>query len=80
MEKTWPNQFYLLDSDYAIHHGLFGPGKEHPELAERCGELVVMARGTAFLWWANKPDPLIGRHGGLTPEEMRVPFLAARLG
>jgi hypothetical protein len=80
IEKTWPNQFYLLDSDYAIHHGLFGPGKEHPELAERCGELVVMARGTAFLWWANKPDPLIGRHGGLTPEEMRVPFLAARLG
>ncbi|MEK6222909.1 MAG: alkaline phosphatase family protein, partial [Chloroflexota bacterium] len=24
--NTWPNQFTVLDSDYALHQGLFGPG------------------------------------------------------
>jgi predicted AlkP superfamily pyrophosphatase or phosphodiesterase len=81
VEKTWPNQFHILDSGYAIHHGLFGPGEAHPELGERTGDLILIARGDAFLWWhPHKADPLIGRHGGLHPEEMRVPFLAARLG
>jgi hypothetical protein len=32
------------------------------------------------MWWANKENPLIGRHGGLSSEEMLVPLLAARLG
>jgi hypothetical protein len=43
------------------------------------GDLVVAAKGNAFWWWAAKPNPLTGRHGGLSSQEMLVPFLAGWL-
>jgi hypothetical protein len=43
------------------------------------GDLILVARGNAYLWWADKEDQLLGRHGGLHPEEMLVPFLGARI-
>jgi hypothetical protein len=43
------------------------------------GNLIAAAKGNAYWWWADKENPLIGRHGGLSEEEMLVPFLAARL-
>jgi hypothetical protein len=48
-------------------------------LQDRIGDYLVIARGEAYFWWANKEDRMYGRHGGLHPEEMLVPFLAARL-
>ena len=80
IETTWPNQFAILDSAFAAEAGLFGTGPASPRLAERIGDLVVAARGTAYWWWADRENPLIGRHGGLTAEEMIVPLLAAPLG
>lgn len=79
IEDAWPGQFELLDPAGAINSGLFGPGEVHPQLADRIGDLIVSARGHAYWWWADKANPLIGRHGGLSDEEMVVPFLAARL-
>ena len=78
IERTWPNQFTLLNSAYAIEKGLFGPGEKHPRLLDRTGDLVALARGQAFWWWGAQPNPIYGRHGGLSSEEMLVPFLAAR--
>jgi hypothetical protein len=43
------------------------------------GDLTVIARENHFLWWGDEENPLLGRHGGLTPKEMLVPFLAFRL-
>jgi hypothetical protein len=80
VSQAWPDQFLLLDPDQAVQAGLFGPGPPHPDLPNRMGDLIAAARGNAFWWWANKPNPLIGRHGGLSSEEMLVPFLGARLG
>jgi hypothetical protein len=80
VERTWPNQFVTIEPGYALHAGLFGPGEIGAQIQERLGDLVVAARGEAYLWWAALENPLIGRHGGLTSEEMLVPFLAARLG
>lgn len=77
--RTWPNQFALVESAYAAEMGLFGPGEAHPGLQDRLGDYLVVARQDAYLWWANKEDRMYGRHGGLHPEEMLVPFLAARL-
>jgi hypothetical protein len=78
-DRSWPRQFASLDPAFAVQSGLFGPGKPHPMLLDRLGDLIVYGRGDAYLWWANKDNPLIGRHGGLSPEEMLVPFLAVRL-
>ena len=79
IEKTWPNQFAVIDSSYAQEVGLFGQGRSSPRLADRIGDLVVVAKGNAYWWWAAKDNPLIGRHGGLDPQEMLVPLLAAPL-
>lgn len=79
IERTWPNQFTILESEYALHHGLLGPGELHPDLGDRCGDLMLAARGDAYLWWGSKENPLIGRHGGLSHDEMLVPLLSASL-
>lgn len=79
IERTWPNQFFIIDSAFALDAGLFGPGAAHPFLLDRVGEYTVIAKDHAYLWWAQKENRLIGRHGGLHPDEMLVPFLAARL-
>jgi hypothetical protein len=78
-EHHWPGEFALIDPRQAMQAGLFGPGEPHPRLLDRLGDLVLAARGDAYLWWADKDNRLLGRHGGLSPDEMLVPFLAARL-
>jgi hypothetical protein len=79
IEDAWPGQFVVLDSSHVLEKGLLGPGKPYERLHERIGDLAVIARGNAFWWWAAKENPIVGRHGGLSPDEMLVPFLAARL-
>jgi predicted AlkP superfamily pyrophosphatase or phosphodiesterase len=79
IERTWPNQFTVLHSAYAIDAGLFGSGETHPRLLDRLGDLIVVAREKAYWWWAPYENPIIGRHGGLSLEEMVVPLLVAPL-
>lgn len=79
IERTWLGRFRMVDSAYAAESGIFGSGARHPALGDRLGELVVFPDDNMYLWWAPKENPLLGRHGGLHPEEMLVPFLAARL-
>jgi len=77
--QTWPGQFTFIDPAEAIAAGLFGPGQPHPRLADRLGDMIVAARERAYLWWADKENILVGRHGGLGPEEMVAPLLTAEL-
>jgi hypothetical protein len=79
LEKTFLGQFALLDPGYAIESGLFGPGKQHPRLSDRTGDLLAIPVGQGYLWWGDGESPIVGRHGGLTPEEMLVPLVAARI-
>jgi hypothetical protein len=79
IERTWPGLFAFLDPAYAVEAGLFGPGKPHQHLHDRLGDLLVIARGEAYLWWSPKKNHLWGRHGGLSADEMLVPFLAIEL-
>jgi hypothetical protein len=78
-DQAWPDQFIFLDSSEAVAKGLFGPGIPHPRLADRLGDLIVVARNEAYLWWADKENLLIGQHGGLSSEEMIVPLLSVML-
>ncbi len=79
IKQTWPDQFAIIEPEAAVAAGLFGGGELHPEIFNRIGDLIVAAKGKAYWWWAAKENPLIGRHGGLSAEEMLVPFLAATL-
>jgi hypothetical protein len=77
--QTWPGKFSLISRELALESGLFGPGEMHPKLTERLGDLIAIPHGDAYLWWGEKDNFLQGRHGGLTRQEMLVPFLATRL-
>jgi hypothetical protein len=79
MNRAWPEQFRLVDPPAAVSAGLFGPGKPHPRLLDRLGDVMAVARNNAYWWWADKENKLQGRHGGLSSDEMLVPFLASRL-
>jgi hypothetical protein len=80
LARTWPGAFGVLDSNHALRSGLFGPGTPCGQAGARLGDRIVVSRDSAYLWWADKPDTLLGRHGSLTAEEMIVPLLALRLG
>ncbi len=77
-KDTWPEKFTLINSDEVIESNLFGPGEEHPKLRERLGDLIVIPHEDAYLWWGENDNFLRGRHGGLTPQEMLVPFFTIR--
>jgi hypothetical protein len=78
-DRVWPGEFILLDPDDALNYGLFGEGKIKGTTRDRLGDLIVVAIGDAYLWWAKKPNPMAGRHGGLSVDEMLVPFYALPL-
>jgi len=77
--QHWPGRFSLIPSRDALSAGLFGPGPHHPDILNRIGDLIAVSREEAYLWWADEKDFLLGRHGGLSPHDMIVPFLAAKL-
>ncbi len=79
LDAHWGDGFTIMTRDQALSAGLFGPGPYHPGLRDRIGDLIAFAHGNAYLWWADKDDFMLGRHGGLHREEMLVPFLSARL-
>jgi hypothetical protein len=78
-DATWPDQFVLIPSEGALSSGLFGPGSPAIETRSRIGDLIAIGQGDAYLWWAAKENPLLGRHGAFSPEEMLVPLMAVRL-
>ncbi len=79
-EEHWPGLFNIVPSEQVLRSGLFGPGERHPDLRHRVGDFVAIAQRDAYIWWPEKRNHLLGRHGGLAREEMLVPLLVANLG
>ena len=79
IESNWSGQFSVMETSHLVKSGLFGTGSPHPHLMDRLGDLTLIAHKDAYMWWTDKDNILIGRHGGLHPDEMLVPFLAVKL-
>lgn len=79
VDRTFMKQFTFVEPGYAVEAGLFGPGTPHPRLRDRIGDLIAISNADNYLWWGTIDNPIFGRHGGMLPEEMLVPFFAARL-
>jgi hypothetical protein len=78
LASSYPDWFTILDSTEALESGLMGwPISD--EAYARAGELLVLPRGGHALEQMEPSVPLLGRHGGLTQEEMLVPLIGARL-
>jgi predicted AlkP superfamily pyrophosphatase or phosphodiesterase len=78
LEDRFPGWFAVLDSAQALEAGIMGRPVADETYA-RAGQLLVLPRGNHALQRADPPVPLVGRHGGLTPEEMLVPLIGTRL-
>jgi hypothetical protein len=65
----------------AFDAGVFGVGAPPPKSVDRVGDVIVMPTGNGAIFGGfpgDHPD-LVGRHGGLSADEMLVPCLVARL-
>jgi hypothetical protein len=69
-----------VNSSTVLEDGLLGEGSPHPEVASRIGDLTVVATGRGGIFHPYRDAVLLrGMHGGLTEEEMLVPFIASPL-
>ncbi len=73
------DKFFALNSSTALKAGLWGTGSISPEVKYRIGDLIALPRADYYFWDRDDAPRLLGRHGGLTEQEMLVPFVAARL-
>ncbi len=69
---------WVIESRQLLAGGAFGPGTQHPQLAQRIGEVCLLAKED----WSirdtlpqEKPLYLPGQHGGVTAAEMSVPLI-----
>jgi hypothetical protein len=76
IESRYPCRTHTREE--AFDTGLFGDREPSELFRRRCGDLVVVHRDRG-MWWERSEWELVGMHGGLTREEMLVPFAAARL-
>ncbi|TAK44622.1 MAG: phosphodiesterase [Betaproteobacteria bacterium] len=64
-----------------VDEGWFGPGRAHPQLAERIGDLTLVMndRYTIKDWTPGESRHLhIGNHGGATDDELLIPLVVAK--
>lgn len=79
LSSKFREQFVVLDSARAFSSGLFGNGIPKPEAQSRIGDLIVIARKHCALYYPHaKQYTPGGRHGGMSPDEMLIPFFCAK--
>jgi hypothetical protein len=72
----------VLPGHAVLENGWFGDGDLHPNLVDRPGDFVLMMREdyTVKDWLPGEPRHLhIGNHGGMSPDEMYIPLVHARV-
>lgn len=71
-----------VSASYALEQGWLGPEPYAHETRSRLGDIVVMMRPKKLLVAPTDNTivkRMVGKHGGLSPDEMRVPFIGLRL-
>ena len=79
LSTHWGQQFEMVSSTEFLNSGLMGGRKAYKRTLDRIGNWVVIPRDHEYWWWVNKENSLRGRHGGLSPQDMLVPFFAIEL-
>lgn len=72
----------VIEIEEAIERGLFGIGKPKDEFFNRIGNLLILPHKNHTIWYEHpkgRKFDLLGHHGGLSREEMLVPFAVANL-
>jgi hypothetical protein len=80
LEQTYPGTFLLFDREEAIASGLFGRG-DPAIVRARVGEVLAMLGDDRASTVVRVDGQVVlhhGAHGGMTPDEMRIPVLLWR--
>lgn len=81
LTKTLQEKATIMKTDAAIKEGLFGQGNLHKKFQGRVGNILILPHGNVTIWYEhfkNETFDLLGMHGGLSVDEMLVPFAVAR--
>lgn len=82
LRKELDGKAYVLEMEKAVAEGLFGATVGGKRFLERTGNILLIALKSYALGYHYTPDfelKLLGRHGGLSSDEMLIPFACARL-
>ena len=72
----------VLETEEAVECGLFGWGVPNQGVLDRLGNLMILPYGNETVWFESPGScklSYLGQHGGLSRQEMLVPFGAANL-
>lgn len=81
LTKTLQNKVAVMKIEKALKEGLFGQGNLHKKFRNRVGNILILPRGNSTVWYEHFKDEkldLLGMHGGLSPDEMLIPFAVAK--
>ncbi|MEN8800987.1 MAG: alkaline phosphatase family protein [Thiogranum sp.] len=82
IEQHLPHAIELQRSEKLLQDGLFGLGEPHPELLSRIGDYVLVMKAGYIMQDpipGEKPAQMVGFHGGLSAQEMYVPFICTSI-
>ncbi|MBN2252149.1 MAG: alkaline phosphatase family protein [Kosmotogaceae bacterium] len=82
VENKLKNHAMVMDVNDAIDMRLFGTGKIHNKLIDRLGDILILPYKNNTVWFEFEKGNTFsfrGHHGGLTEEEMLVPFAVAKM-
>ncbi len=74
ISQRWDGDFVLVPSADIAASGIFGKKEMNATVRSRIGTHAAFPKGNAYWWWANKENSLMGRHGGLSSQEMITPL------
>lgn len=72
----------VLRTDEAVRLGLFGLGRPTRRFLRRVGNLMILPHGRKMVWYRYAKGESLdmkGHHGGLSRDEMTIPFAVARV-
>jgi type I phosphodiesterase/nucleotide pyrophosphatase len=77
--ERFGERFHLLEVDEIDRLRLLGPTPLHPRTRARLGDFMALAEGPDVIFATSKGDDGLlevkGQHGGLHPDEVRIPLL-----
>ena len=81
MGRRFGEDFIVLTAEEVQELGLLGVGEPTVETTNRMGNILLLSAGEAIYDFreilGDERFPMISHHGGLTPEEMRIPLVIA---
>lgn len=82
LQKELNGDAYVLPSQEAFNNGLFGVGDPNKNFFNRLGNILILPKGNQTIWYEHVPGELFtfrGYHGGLSANEMLIPFAIANV-